>query len=80
MEIEWSGEGVDTVGTDRKTGKAIIKINPKYFRPAEVDLLVGDSSKAKEKLGWISKTSFAELVEVMAVADQKRVGDGQVNF
>ena len=80
IEIEWSGEGVDTVGTDRKTGKAIIKINPKYFRPAEVDLLVGDSSKAKEKLGWISKTSFAELVEVMAAADQKRVGDGQVNF
>jgi GDPmannose 4,6-dehydratase len=80
MDIEWSGEGKETVGTDRKTGKEIIKINPKFFRPAEVDLLVGDSSKAKQKLGWYSKTSFTQLVEMMAAADQRRVGDDQVNF
>lgn len=80
MEIEWSGEAEDTIGIDRKTGKTIITINQAFFRPAEVDLLIGDSSIARDKLGWNCKTNFSELVEMMAAADQKRVGERQVNF
>ncbi len=80
MEIEWSGEAKDIMGVDRKTGKTIIKINQTFFRPAEVDLLIGDSSIARGKLGWNCKTSFTELVEMMAAADQKRVGEHQVSF
>ncbi len=80
MEIEWSGEGKDTVGIDRISGNTVIKTNPKFFRPAEVDLLVGDPSKARDKLGWNCTTSFTELVEMMATADQKRVREGRVLF
>ena len=73
--IEWRGEGVDETGVDTKTGKTVVKIDPSYFRPTEVDLLVGDASKAREVLGWKPKRSFTELVaEMMAsdLADAKR--------
>jgi GDPmannose 4,6-dehydratase len=60
---------VDEKGIDKKTGKTIIEIDPKYFRPAEVDLLIGDASKAKEKLGWVAETKFKDLVKIMAEAD-----------
>ncbi|CUT14596.1 GDPmannose 46dehydratase EC 42147 [Bradyrhizobium sp.] len=73
--IEWRGEGVDETGVDTKTGKTVVKIDSTYFRPTEVDLLVGDASKAREVLGWTPKRSFAELVaEMMAsdLADAKR--------
>jgi len=69
FDFVWEGEGIKQVGIDRITGKEIVKINPKHFRPAEVDLLNGDSSKAKRKLGWEQKTSFYELVEMMVLAD-----------
>lgn len=69
MKIVWEGEGVDEKGRDAETGKIIIEIDPKYFRPAEVDLLIGDYSKAKEKLGWEPETKFQDLVRVMAEAD-----------
>jgi GDPmannose 4,6-dehydratase len=65
MKILWQGEGLDEVGIDKNTGKIIVKVNPKYFRPAEVETLLGDSTKAKINLGWEPKISFKELVEDM---------------
>jgi GDPmannose 4,6-dehydratase len=65
MKIAWEGEGLNEVGIDKLTKKTVIQVNPKYFRPAEVETLLGDASKAKEKLGWIPKISFKELVEDM---------------
>lgn len=69
VQIEWKGSGNDEIGIDKKTGKTIIKIDPKYFRPSEVDLLLGDSSKAKTVLGWESKVKFRELVKIMMKHD-----------
>lgn len=69
LELEWKGSGVNEKGLDRKTGQTIIEINPKYFRPAEVDLLIGDITKAKKELGWAPKTSFSELVRIMMKYD-----------
>jgi GDPmannose 4,6-dehydratase len=70
MKIEWMGEGLDEVGYDWNTKKAVIKVNPKYFRPAEVETLLGDASKAKKLLGWEPKISFEQLVEDMCVYGQ----------
>jgi GDPmannose 4,6-dehydratase len=70
MKIEWMGEGLNEVGYDWNTKKAVIKVNPKYFRPAEVETLLGDASKAKEKLGWEPKISFNQLVEDMCIYGQ----------
>ena len=70
MKIEWMGEGLDEVGYDWNTKKAVIRVNPKYFRPAEVETLLGDASKAKEKLGWEPKISFNQLVEDMCIYGQ----------
>ncbi len=67
--IEWRGKGVDETGVDGRSGKTIIHIDPVYFRPTEVDLLIGDASKAREKLGWEPKTSFAQLVKEMVTSD-----------
>lgn len=69
FEIEWKGSGIDEKGIDKKTGKIIIEIDPHYFRPAEVDILLGDYSKAKNALGWEPKTKFKELVKLMTEAD-----------
>jgi GDPmannose 4,6-dehydratase len=69
--IEWRGKGVEETGVDRKTGEAVVRIDPTYFRPTEVDLLVGDASKARAKLGWKPKTSFAQLVKEMVAGDLK---------
>jgi GDPmannose 4,6-dehydratase len=70
MKIEWMGEGLNEVGYDWNTKKAVIKVNPKYFRPAEVETLLGDASKAKKKLGWEPKISFNQLVEDMCIYGQ----------
>jgi GDPmannose 4,6-dehydratase len=67
--IVWRGKGADETGVDKKSGKTVVRIDPIYFRPTEVDLLIGDSSKARQKLGWAPKTSFAELVKEMVAAD-----------
>ncbi len=72
FELEWKGTGIDEKGIDKKTGKIVIEIDPHYFRPAEVDILLGDYSKAKEKLGWDPATKFTELVKLMAEADLKK--------
>jgi len=69
IEIEFRGEGVEEVGVDLTTGKEIVQINPRYFRPSEVELLIGDASKAREKLGWEPKVKFEELVRIMTMAD-----------
>jgi GDPmannose 4,6-dehydratase len=67
--LEWKGSGVDEKAYNSKTGKVIIEIDPKYFRPTEVDLLIGDPSKAKEKLGWQHTHSLEQLVADMMKAD-----------
>jgi GDPmannose 4,6-dehydratase len=69
IDIQWRGEGVNEEGIDKNTGKVLIRVNPEYFRPAEVDVLVGDYSKAKEKLNWEPKTKFYDLVEKMVNFD-----------
>ena len=71
MAIEWQGEGVDEKGIDKENGKTIVQVDPRYFRPTEVETLLGDPTKAKEKLGWTPKTQFKELVKEMIVADLK---------
>jgi GDPmannose 4,6-dehydratase len=67
--IDWRGNGVDESGVHRTSGKTVVKIDPIYFRPTEVDLLVGDASKARNVLGWKPKRSFAQLIEEMVVSD-----------
>src|SRR3954452_10466852 len=67
--IEWRGKGVEETGVDTRSGKTVIRIDPTYFRPTEVDLLVGDASKARAKLGWKPKTKFADLVKEMVAGD-----------
>ncbi|MCW5199855.1 GDP-mannose 4,6-dehydratase, partial [Desulfobulbus sp. F1] len=69
MSIAWQGSGLEEIGIERKSGKTIVRIDPRYFRPTEVETLLGDPSKAKEKLGWEPKISFEELVREMIVAD-----------
>jgi GDPmannose 4,6-dehydratase len=67
--IDWSGEGVDEIGRDAKTGETLVKVDPQYFRPTEVEILIGDPSKARKQLGWVSKTSLSDLVKEMVDAD-----------
>ncbi|NOZ73986.1 MAG: GDP-mannose 4,6-dehydratase [FCB group bacterium] len=73
MPLSWEGRGVNEVGRDRKTGNVRVAVDPGYFRPTEVDLLIGDASKAREELGWEPKTRFEELVQLMALADWEKV-------
>ena len=70
MQITWRGDELNEIGYDVFTGNEVIKVNPKYFRPAEVETLLGDASKAKEKLGWEPKISFKQLVEDMCIYGQ----------
>ena len=76
MEVAWEGQGEKEVGINTKTGQTIIKINPRYYRPAEVDLLIGNPAKAKAELGWEAKTSLEDLCAMMVNADIKRVEKG----
>jgi len=73
FDIVWKGEGVNTKGIDRKSNKVIVEVSPEFYRPAEVDILIGNPKKAEEKLGWKPKTKFKELVEIMMEADLERV-------
>lgn len=68
-DLDWSGSGVNEVGIDRRTGEILVKVDPNFFRPAEVDLLVGDSSKAREQLGWVANTSLEDLCRMMVLSD-----------
>jgi len=67
--LQWRGKGVEETGIDQKTGKVVVRVDPTYFRPTEVDLLIGDASKARAKLGWKPKRSFAQLVKEMVAGD-----------
>jgi len=67
--IVWRGKGVDEVGIDEKTGEELVRIDPRYFRPTEVDELLGDPTKARDRLGWSHKTSFKDLVAEMVASD-----------
>lgn len=73
IELEWSGKGADEKGIDKATSKALVEIDPNYFRPTEVDLLVGDATKAKTLLGWEPRVGIEELVRIMVRADWERV-------
>lgn len=73
IEIEWSGKGVNETGTDKATGKVVVKVNPEFFRPAEVDILLGDPSKAEKTLGWKREIPFQELVSRMVKNDMELV-------
>jgi GDPmannose 4,6-dehydratase len=68
-EIHWKGSGKEETGILKSTGKEVVAIDPRYYRPTEVDLLLGNPAKAKEKLGWEPKVTFKELVKIMALAD-----------
>ncbi len=72
-QIVWRGGGVDEIGVDTQSGKTLVKIDPRYFRPTEVELLLGDPSKAKQKLGWSHTTTFQQLVAEMVASDIKAV-------
>jgi len=73
-EVEWSGRGAEEKGIDRKTGKVLVEIDEKYFRPSETEILLGDSTKAKEKLGWEPKVKYKDLVRIMIDADMREFG------
>jgi GDPmannose 4,6-dehydratase len=73
FDIVWKGKAIEEKGIDKKTGKTLIEVSPEFFRPAEVDILLGDYSKAKERLNWQPRTKFPDLVSIMMDADIKRV-------
>ena len=78
FQLEWRGSGVDEVGIDAKSGKTVVKVNPEFYRPAEVELLLGDPGKAKSQLGWTPKTTLEGLVQMMMEADLKRVAQNRL--
>ena len=69
MKIEWQGVGIDEVGIDTATGRTLVRVDPRYFRPTEVESLLGDATKAQQKLGWTAEVSFSELVAEMVASD-----------
>ncbi|MBS0624622.1 MAG: GDP-mannose 4,6-dehydratase [Verrucomicrobia bacterium] len=80
IPLVWEGEGVQEKGINSKTGKVLIEVSPQFFRPAEVDLLIGDAEKAHRKLGWKSKTTVKQLVELMMKSDLAAVSAPQRDF
>ncbi len=74
--IDWTGKEANEKGVDRKTGKVLVEVDPEFFRPAEVDLLIGKPQKAREILGWQPRVKFSDLVRIMVEADMKRVDSG----
>ena len=75
IKIIWEGSNLDKKGIDENTGKTLVKIDPRYFRPTEVDLLKGDPTKAKTKLNWVAKTSFSQLVSEMVKSDVNAINN-----
>jgi GDPmannose 4,6-dehydratase len=76
MRIEWRGTSVEEYGTDVASGKVVIRIDPRYFRPAEVDTLLGDAARARRALGWTPRTTFAEIVREMVGYDLRLLETG----
>ncbi|WP_024615539.1 GDP-mannose 4,6-dehydratase [Clostridium sp. Ade.TY] len=79
IEIEWQGTGVDEKGIDKATGKVLVDVNPRYFRPAEVELLWGDCTKAEKELGWKRKVDFKGLVKMMVDEDMKEIAGASID-
>jgi GDPmannose 4,6-dehydratase len=79
MSLKWEGEGEKEIGVEKRTGKVLVQVDPKYYRPAEVDLLLGDYSKAKNVLGWEPKVKFNELVKLMFEADYELISGAKRN-
>lgn len=79
IKLEWIGEGIDEKGINIETGDTIVEVDPRYFRPTEVDLLIGDSTKARDKLGWHPKYTFDELIEEMIQQDQLKIKEAWNN-
>jgi GDPmannose 4,6-dehydratase len=77
IRLKWEGKGIDEIGIDENSGKTIIKINSYFFRPAEVDILLGDPKKAREKLGWEAKIKFEDLVKLMVKSDFDLISRGE---
>ena len=77
ITLDWKGRGIEEKGVCTRTGRALVEVDPRYFRPTEVDLLIGDSSKAHEKLGWRHETNWRDLCEEMVLADLKVVSQEQ---
>jgi len=78
MSIAWQGEGLDEIGIEKKSGKTIVRVDPRYFRPTEVETLLGDPAKAKQELGWEPKITFEQLVQEMVVEDLKLAERDQI--
>jgi GDPmannose 4,6-dehydratase len=74
IDLEWQGKDANEKGVDKKTGKVLVEVDPEYFRPTEVEELLGDYTKAKTMLGWQPKVTFKELVKIMAKADFEKYG------
>ena len=74
FQLEWRGQAEGETAVDAASGKTLVRVNPKFYRPAEVDLLIGDATKAQKKLGWKPKCSFKELVHLMVIEDMKLEG------
>lgn len=80
FNLEWKGNGVSEIGLDRKTGKTIVQVDERFYRPAEVDLLVGEATKAKQQMGWEPSVQLHELVAMMVQADDRRVQDNSARY
>ena len=80
FEIEWRGSGISEKGYDKKTNKLLIEIDSKYFRPSEVDFLLGDASKASKLLNWTPKVKFNELISIMVTAEMEKVNVNQLQY
>ena len=78
MSIDWQGDGLDEIGIEQKSGKTIVRVDPRYFRPTEVETLLGDPAKAKKELGWAPKITFEQLVQEMVVEDLKLAERDQI--
>ncbi len=80
FDLEWEGDGAATRGIDRRSGKTVVAVSPEFYRPAEVNMLIGDPTKAKRVLGWEAETSLEELIQMMAKSDFDRVKSGSLRF
>jgi len=80
IDIVWQGKGIEEKGYDAKTGKCLIEINPRYFRPTEVDILIGDYSKAQKELGWKPKTKFEDIIKIMVKSDFDSISRGEMHY
>jgi GDPmannose 4,6-dehydratase len=76
IDVQFEGTGTEEIARDTQSGQIIVRVNPKFYRPAEVDLLIGDASKAKELLGWEATTTLEQLCKMMVDADLARVANG----